>query len=282
VEIMSERLLRLYPEPFAEVPLRGLYLDHNIHSLGKAGEPFVYANFLSSLDGRIAVEDVCGGASYIPEHISTDSDMRLFLELQAQADCLITHGGYMRALSEGRLGNILQVGAQPGASDLAQWRKAQGLQPQPAIVIASASLDFPLHPSLEASGQSVYIATGRGAESRRVREWQERGCTVLFAGEERAVQGGPLIGELTQLGFTSIYLVAGPQMLDTMVRDRQLARLYHTITHQLVGGTDFHTMLPGPMLGEEGNLRLRSLYYDPDSPRASGQFFAQFESMAAQ
>jgi hypothetical protein len=94
------------------------------------------------------------------------------------------------------------------------------------------------------------------------------------------VQGAPLIGKLKQLGFTSIYLVAGPQMLDTMVRERQLVRLYHTITHQLVGGTDFHTMLPGPMLGEEGNLRMRSLYYDPDSPRASGQFFAQFESVA--
>jgi hypothetical protein len=63
---MSKRVLRLYPDPFAEVPLRGLYLDHHIHTLGRHGEPFVYANFLSSLDGRIAVEDGCTGASYIP------------------------------------------------------------------------------------------------------------------------------------------------------------------------------------------------------------------------
>jgi riboflavin biosynthesis pyrimidine reductase len=274
---MSEHLIRLYPEPYGEVSLRGLYLAHEIHTLGRSGSPFVYANFLSSLDGRIAVEDSGGGSSYIPEHISTDSDLRLFLELQAQADCLITHGGYMRALSEGRLGNILQVGEQPGSEDLAEWRKAQGLAPQPAVVIASASLDFPLHPSLEAFNQSFYIATGRDASSRRIGEWQAKGSHILYAGDGQSVQGGALIGALRQLGFRSIYLIAGPQMLDTMVRERQLSRLYHTMTHQLVGGTDFHTMLPGAVLGKEGNLRLRSLYFDPNSPNGAGQFFAQFD-----
>ncbi len=278
---MSRRVLRLYPEPFAEVSLQGLYLAHRLHTLGKPGAPFVYANFLSSLDGRIAVEDSAGGGSYIPEHITTPSDMRLFFELQAQADCLITHGGYMRALSEGRLGNILQVGVQPGAEDLSQWREAQGLPAQPAVVIASASLDFPLHPSLESGAQTVYIATGRGADAGRVREWQARGCRLLFAGEGASVQGAPLVAELDRLGFRSIYLVAGPRMLDTVVRERQLSRLYHTLTHQLVGGTDFHTLLPGPMLGEEGGLRMRSLHYDPDAPGGCGQFFMQFESVAA-
>jgi len=277
---MSKRVLRLYPEPSGEAPLQGLYLSHGLHTLGRPGAPFVYANFLSSLDGRIAVEDSGGGNSRIPEHISTPSDMRLFFELQAQADCLITHGGYMRALSEGRLGNILQVGGESDTADLAAWRQAQGLPSQPAVVIASASLDFPLHPSLQAQGQSVYIATGRGADPGRVRAWQARGCRLLFAGEEASVRGAPLVGELDRLGFRSIYLVAGPRMLDTMVRERQLSRLYHTLTHQLVGGTDFHTLLPGPMLGEEGGLRMRSLYYDPDSPAGSGQFFIQFETAA--
>ncbi len=277
---MSQRLLRLFPQPSAEVFLHGLYLEHKIHTLGTLEKPFVYANFLSSLDGRIAVEDGSGGSPYIPEHITTDSDIRLFLELQAQADCLITHGGYMRALSEGRLGNILQVGVQPGNEDLAAWRKAHGLPPQPAIVIASASLDFPLHPSLEEHGQTLYIATGRGSDPRRVHDWQARGCHIIYAGEDASVQGAPLVDELTQLGFRTLYLVAGPQMFDTMVRQRQLSRLYHTITHQLVGSSDFHSMLPGPMLGDEGYLRMSALYYDPDAPSSCGQFFAQFESLA--
>ncbi|MEJ2590186.1 MAG: dihydrofolate reductase family protein [Candidatus Thiodiazotropha sp.] len=275
---MSKQLLRLYPQPSEPVDLHGLYLAHALHTLGRDGQPFVYANFLSSLDGRIAVEDAQRDHPYIPKHISTDSDLRLFLELQAQADCLITHGGYMRALNEGRLGNILQVGAQPGSEDLAAWRSQQGLPPQPAVVIASASLDFPLHHSLREAGQTVFIATGRAADPERVNAWQAQGCQVLHVGEARSVQGAALVRELGRLGYRSIYLVAGPQMLDTMVRERQLSRLYHTITHQLVGGADIHTMLPGPLLGAEGNLRLRSLHYDPDTPKDAGQFFAQFQT----
>jgi hypothetical protein len=61
-----------------------------------------------------------------------------------------------------------------------------------------------------------------------------------------------------------------------MIREKQLSRLYLTITHQLIGGKDFRTLLTGSMLGSEGNLILKSMYYDPYSPTGSGQFFMQF------
>lgn len=275
---MNQQILQLFPEPYKEVDLRGLYLIHKLHTLGTKEQPFVYANFVSSLDGRIAVDQAEN--SSIPERMVSQSDLRLFLELQAQADCLITHGGYMRALSEERLGNVLQVGTQPGNEDLAGWRQAQGLPPQPAIVIASASLDFPLHQSLEEHRQQVYIATGRNADPQRVRDWQAKGCQILFTGDNRHVQATSLMKALKQLGFCTIYLSAGPQILETFVRERALARLYYTITHQLIGGTDFHTMLPGPLLGAEGDLRMRSLYYEPGEPSGSGQFFTQFEPIS--
>ena len=47
-------------------------------------------------------------------------------------------------------------------------------------------------------------------------------------------------------------------MLDTVIREKQLSRLYLTITHQLIGGKDFRTLLTGAMLGSEGNLILES------------------------
>ena len=52
-----------------------------------------------------------------------------------------------------------------------------------------------------------------------------------------------------------------------MVREKQLSRLYLTITHQLIGGMDFRTLLTGSTLGPEGNLTLKSMYYEPNSPR---------------
>lgn len=269
---MPKKLLQLYPEPGQRSTVDGLYLAHRVHTLGTPEAPFVYANFLSSLDGRIALEDASQSTTYIPKHLTTASDFRLFMELHAQSDCLITHGGYMRALNEGRLGNILQIRDK----DLAEWRCNNGLKPHPAVVIASSSLDFPMHESLHDHDQAVYIATGRNADPDRIRYWRDLGYTILIAGEQRMVHGAPLIHQLSGLGYKSVYLIAGPQILDTVVREKQLSRFYLTTTHQLMGGKDFRTLLTGSTLGPEGNLTLEALYYEPDSPPGSGQFFMQF------
>ena len=278
---MTGTLYRLYPPPFAEVPLWGLYLQLNLDMLGSRESPLVYANFLTSLDGRIALED-SNGETYLPKSLTTPGDFRLFQELEAQADCLITHGGYLRALAGSRLGNILQIGAHESGRDLAAWRMARGLSPQPAVVIASASLDFPMPPSLREHGQPCYIATGGQADSARVAFWREQGYEVIFAGAGRLVEGDALTRRLGQLGYRTVYLIAGPHMLDTMVREGRLSRLFQTITHQLMGGEVFRTLLPGPELGPFGHLKLRSLYYDPTSPAGAGQWFAQFQSGTAQ
>lgn len=270
---MPKKLLCLYPNPCENSTLKGLYLAHNVHKLGTAETPFVYANFLSSLDGRIAVEDIGTDEPFIPKHLTTASDFALFMELHAQSDCLISHGGYLRALHEGRLGNILQI----KNSGLIEWRRSNGLSPQPAVVIASASLNFQMHPSLHEHGQAVYIATGKNANPDRIQYWQDLGYPILFAGEHEKVHGALLIDQLSKLGYKSIYLIAGPQMLDTVVRDKQLSRFYLTLTHQLIGGKDFRSLLTGALLGPEGNLNLKSLYYEDNSPPGSGQFFLQFD-----
>lgn len=138
-------------------------------------------------------------------------------------------------------------------------------------------MNFPMPKSIEESGQTVYIATGKNADQNRIRYWQNRGYPVLITGIDRMVHGAPLIDELRELGYKNIYLIAGPQMLDTMIREKQLSRLYLTITLQLIGGKDFRTLLTGSMLGPEGNLKLRAMYYDQDSPTGSGQFFMQYD-----
>lgn len=276
---MNREIYRLYPPPYAPVPLRGLYLGLNLHALGTPEKPFVYANFLASLDGRIALEDA-GGKAYLPKTLTTPDDFRLFLELQAQADCLITHGGYLRSLHAGKLGNILHIGQRPESADLAQWRAENGLKPQPAIVIASASLDFPMPDSIRAHGQDCYIATGRQADPAKVEAWQALGYEVICAGAGRRVEGAPLVQALGGRGLRRLYLIAGPDMLDTMLRDGQLGRLFQTITHQLMGGTAFRTVSPGAEFGPVGHLKLRSLYYDPTSPDGTGQWFAQFDTIS--
>ncbi|MCW2241331.1 RibD family protein [Azospirillum canadense] len=257
--------------------MTGLCLADAVHRLGSPAAPFVYASFVGSLDGRIALRDPQSGTSSLPVEITSEADFRLFLELQAQADCLITHGGYLRDLAAGRLDDVLHIGTQDAGRGLGRWRAENGLAPQPAVVIASASLDFPIPDSLARASQRVLIATGRQAPPERVEALRARGYPVIIAGDGAWVEGAPLVRELGALGFRSLYLLAGPRMLSTMLRDGVLSRLYLTVAHRLLGGESFHTMTVGPGLGNAGRLRLSSLHYDAAAPDGTGQWFARFE-----
>lgn len=270
-------LLQLFPAPHKSLALQGLYLSRHHHQSGTAGKPFVYANFITSLDGRIALHDDQLDEAYVPDALTNPNDFRLFLELQAQADCLITHGGYCRDLAAGKLGNILQVGVQPGAADLPDWRKQQGLSAQPDIVIASASLDFPIPDFIDPDQQRVMIATGVQTNEQQIQKCQDRGYEVLLTGEKQHVEAERLVGKLGKAGYQSLYLVAGPHMLETMLHQRQLSCLYLTQTHQFLGGDCFHTPIPGMTAGPYGKLQLQSLYYDTPAEQTAGQLFSQFE-----
>jgi riboflavin biosynthesis pyrimidine reductase len=274
---MTKQIFQLYPSQTEGLPLEGMYLESRLHQLGSSETPFVYGNFISSLDGRIALMDTAGATGYLPDELGNPDDFRLFLELEAQADCLITHGGYLRAIAAGRLDDILQVGTTKETRDLAAWRRTQGLSEQPAVVIASASLDFVVPESVERHRQKVYIATGNEADPVRVRHFERKGYEIIRAGHDRMVEGGPLVRAVGRLGYKSLYLLTGPRMLQTMLHDRVLSRLYVTIVHHVIGGEAFHTLTLGPQLRQAGRLHLRSLYHDPASESHAGQWFAQFE-----
>jgi riboflavin biosynthesis pyrimidine reductase len=274
---MSAQILELYPHTGTMRPLDGTYLAQDLRALGTPVQPFVYANFVSSLDGRIAVVEAHTGESYVLEDLTSGHDWRLFQELQAQADCMVTHGGYLRALAARKFEDILQVGLARQALDIGRWREAHGLTRQPAIAIVSRTLDFPIPPSLERHEQPVHIITANGAPADRVAFWREHGCEVVLAGSDASVEGAPMIRALGERGYARLYLLAGPQMLETVLRDGSLSRLYLTQTHQLVGGEMFHTLTAGPRLGRAGRMRLHTLYYDPAAPKGTGQFFASFD-----
>jgi riboflavin biosynthesis pyrimidine reductase len=273
----AAQILELYPHTGAMRALDGTYLAHDLQRLGTSEQPFVYANFVSSLDGRIAIVEAETGESYVLEDLTSGHDWRLFQELQAQADCMVTHGGYLRALAARKFQDILQVGVAEKAQDIGRWRSAHGLTRQPAIAIVSRTLDFPIPPSLERHEQPVHIITANGARPDRVAFWRDQGCEVVFAGPGASVEGVPMIRTLGARGYARLYLLAGPQMLETVLRDGALSRLYLTLTHQLIGGETFHTLTAGPRLGRAGRLQLHTLYYDAVAPKGTGQWFASFD-----
>ena len=154
---MQGNVLRIFPTPHQEVPLKGLYLGEDIPSENeKLGRPFVYANFITSLDGRIAVPNPKAGRLTVPEQIANDRDWRLFQELAAQADILITSGRYLRNYIEGTSQEILQAFDDPNYADLLAWRKEHGMAALPDLAVISCSLALP-SPGLHVCGVPQFI-----------------------------------------------------------------------------------------------------------------------------
>ena len=269
-------VLQLFPPPARERRLSGLYLGESLPEPAAGEAPFLYANFVTSMDGRIAVAGA-DGVSRLPAGLTNARDWRLFRELQAHADCLLTHGGYLRALVAGTLGNILQVGLAADGEDIASWRADREMAVQPAVAILSASLDFPLPASLAEHRQPVHVLTTAEAPYDAMAELRAAGCEVLCVGSGSRVRGREVAAVLEERGYRRVYLQTGPRMLETALRDRVLSRLYLTLSHRVVGGEQFDTILRGGLLGAAGSLRLRALYLDRPAKGEIGQFFASFE-----
>lgn len=276
----EESILRLHPAPQYEVPLEGLYLQHAVAGKRDSQRPHVYTNFIASLDGRIAIEHPSTGGQTVPESITNPRDWRLFQELAAQADVLVTSARYLRELAQDSAQDTLPLSEDPAYADLHTWRREQGLAAKPAVVILSASLDLPLADVCESLDRTVYVATGDRADNSAIKEAEQSGATVLCVGEGDTVDGRRLINALVEEGFHNIYSMAGPGVLETLLEAGVLDRLYLTQVHRLIGGEHYHTLLEGSLLNPPADFMLQALYYDPNAAQNCGQFFGIYDAVS--
>ncbi len=257
----------LYPEPGAR-PLAGLYLDPGWRAAAQAGPEgcFVYANYVASLDGRIAVAAGAGEPLQVPAAIANARDWRLYLELAAQADVLLVSGRYVRELAAGTAQADFALG-EDAPADLLEFRRSLGLASRPAIAVLSASLELPIEPLERARRQRrVLVLTRRGASTRHRRALAAAEVEVLdIAGREQAVG---LLAALAGRDLRYVYAVAGPGVLRTLVAADRLNRLYLTTVFRLLGGDAIATLLRGDALQPPTRFRLREAYLD-QSPDVS-------------
>jgi riboflavin biosynthesis pyrimidine reductase len=278
--LLMSTVTQLYPLPAQEMPLRGLYLGHDVRELAaEMGRPLIYANFVASLDGRIAVPGPTGSGLVVPKQVANSRDWRLFQELAVQADVVISSGRYLRDYASGHAQEILRVYDDPQFADLAQWRVQHGLSPQPDIAVISASLDFPVPGALLAGGRRVVIFTTERADSQRVRELEAHAGQVVVAGET-TVSGGRLVQAMAGLGYRAIYSASGPKVLHLLLAAGVLDRLYLTLANRLLGGDSFSSIVEGPLLAPAVGMRLRSAYYDDAALGGLGQLFLCYNRLS--
>ncbi len=222
---------------------------------------FVYANFISSIDGRIAIPHPTRAGLMVPDAITNARDWRLFQELAAQADIIISSGRYLRDYADGRAQEILQTD-DPRFADLRDWRQEQGLSPQPDIAIISNSLDFPIPDVLTENGRKIIIFSTANADPVRIAEIEAKAGQVIIVGKN-GVDGVQMMEQLSRLGYRFIYSAAGPKILHLLLTSQQLNRLYLTQAAKLLGGNPFSSIVDGDLFPKGIDLQLHSLYYDP-------------------
>jgi len=277
---MTDTVIRLYPQPSREAPLQGLYLDHDLrrHAEG-LGRPFVYSNFVTSLDGRIAVPGPTGSGLIVPKQIANPRDWRLFQELAVQADVIISSGRYLRDYAEGHAQEILRADADdPLFTGLREWRIERGLPPQPDIAVISASLDFPIPDALTVGGRRVLIFTIRQADPQRMRKLEAHAGVQLIVAGETSVAGDRLVQAMAELGYRTIYSATGPKVLHLLLAASVLDRLYLTLAGRLLGGQPFSTIVEGPLLVPPAGMALSTAVFDPSGLDGLGQLFLSYDN----
>jgi riboflavin biosynthesis pyrimidine reductase len=269
---MTASVLRLHPGSRNRLPLKGLYLELGLHRAVAENDILIYANYITSLDGRISLKNPDSGEFGVPPPIANKRDWRLYQELAAQSDVMITSARYFRQMARGVAQDLLPVGKEPEYADLKAWREAQGLKPQPDIAIVSASLDIPPAALDAVADRAIHVLTHAQTDVSKRKALARHGANVVVTGEN-VVDGMALREALRQMGFRSAYMIAGPGVHHTLVAAGALDRLFITCRHMLLGGRDYHTILEDN-LPRPAHMQLESLYLDQGVE--PGQTYAQY------
>ncbi len=269
-------LLQLIPCGNAHsVAFDSLYLRHDIRRFGSVNGPFIYSNFILSLDGRISVPDRITRIQKVPEANANFNDITLFKQLLAQSDAVITTGRHLRAVARNQENTILSLDPISD-SKLIQWRLSRGLKAQPDFIVFSKSLRLPDPRALPFAQSSISVMTWSKISEPLRRELMAKGYRLL-AGTETEFSRGDLMAYLREFRYSAVYSVAGPAIFSELIRCDLLDRLYLTITQIMLGGDQVNTITSGVLFEKPRRFSLQELYFDPRSPQNAGQFFCVFD-----
>jgi riboflavin biosynthesis pyrimidine reductase len=222
-------LERLYAVP----GLAGYELPSGLARLYDGGlgfdGPRVYANFVSSIDGVVALPSVQASPSVISA--KSEADRFVMGLLRACADVVLVGASTLRAEPDHRW--TPEFVYPQGRGDYARLRAALELAPDPRLAVLTSSGD--LDPETPALQGAMVITTPGGA-----RELERRGpfpATVLEVEGEGHLDLGRVIHALRSRGMRMILSEGGPTVIGQLLPLGLLDELFLTISPVLVGRT---------------------------------------------
>ena len=230
-----------------------IYLKPLLSKIKSPYKPYYYANFLSSFDGRIAIFNKKHSTLLTPEAIKSDVDFSLFCQLHAQADCLVTNTKYMSGLNKGYYGDILTVRNEK----LKKWRKSNNLTSQ-KIIILSNSLKFKIPHNIEKNKEDIAILTTCG-ESKKLDYFKKRGYEIISS-RGKNITAKFLNKYIQKNKLKSVYFIAGPNIVEQMIEQGLLDRLYYSTNLKMVGTNKYDTLIRGDFLRKKIEIYLDEMF----------------------
>jgi riboflavin biosynthesis pyrimidine reductase len=191
-------------------------------------EPRVYANFVSTLDGTVAIPSIPRSNDLI--NGGNEADRFLMGLLRAFADVVLVGSGTLRASPQGtwRPDKVYP----PAAEAFADLRRSLGRRPaaQVAVLTGSGSID-PRHPVL--SSGALVLTSEPGAA--RLAGALPAEAEVVTLGAETRIDGGLVVAELHKRGHRLILSEAGPHTFGSLVAAKVVDELFLTVSPLLTG-----------------------------------------------
>jgi riboflavin biosynthesis pyrimidine reductase len=189
--------------------------------------PRVYANFVSSIDGVVALPSVHGSPSVISR--KSEADRFVMGLLRSCADVVLLGAGTLRAEPHHRW--TPEFIYPPAAGDYALLRRELGLSPEPRLAVVTSAGD--LDPGIPALESATVLTTPHGA--RRLDHGRTFPATVLELGVDEILDLRLVIDALRSRGDHMILSEGGPTVIGQLLDLRVLDELFLTLSPILVG-----------------------------------------------
>jgi riboflavin biosynthesis pyrimidine reductase len=278
-----EKVTQLFPLK-KEVPLKGLYLGQKLAEISvKIGRSLVVTDFITDKNGIIAKVDDHNHFQ-VPLELRNTSDWRLFQELMAQADVIISSSAYLKRVSTpgSQAENILsQFKPRKGFEELGEWRLSSGYKKRsPDLAIVTRNLDFPVAQGVLSSGRRIIIFTTYAqAGSDQAKALRAGGLDVVGSGET-GVEGNRMIDHLSnELDYRVIMMATGPAVLRILLEAERLDLLYITEAQLEILYSDSSTvqniLSEGKKIKQLKGFRVNHKYLQDDVIAENGSHISQ-------
>ncbi len=190
--------------------------------------PRLYANFVSSLDGVVALEGERNSSQMISGH--SEADRFVMGLLRACADAVLIGAGTLRA-APGSLWTPAFI-YPDAAGELVELRRRLRRSDEPRLVLLTARGELdPHHPALEAG--ATVLTTSRGATKLGNR--LPGSSTVLALGDGRAITLVDVINTIRSEGYEVVLSEGGPTVIAGLLQAGLLNELFLTLSPILAG-----------------------------------------------